>query len=604
MSAVGLENAAVNLTALRDRARIALTECIDKMRGPKALVLDPSLSGPLGLVAEKQLLKEHGVEKTYHLRHDPIETDQRRILFLVRDKIPNMKAIASQIRQHKRNRQQLDYLVIMVPRRTIVCERVLEEEGVYNDVQLGEYDLDLIPCEEDVVSMEIPDGYRECHLDGDKSSLFYAARGLMRLQSLFGVIPTIKGKGHAAKAVADMLIRMRRELGEQDDEPAEPEIDELILIDRETDMVTPMLTQLTYEGLIDDTYGINNGIVELPGHLIGSAGAATQAGQEKKAKIKVQFNNSDSLFTQLRDINFEQVGSIVKKRATFLKSVQDEKDQLQDKSVTEIKEYVRKLISFNIQQEKNLLSLHTSIALEIKAQVTGSAFSRRLDLEQALIQGRIGADKAAEAIQDLMYQREPFLKILRLLVLASYCNAGLRKLKELKHDMVQVYGYEAMLAVHNLEKLGLLKKGEGVSGIAAAMPAGLSVTAGISVAANLTNKIAATSGWEAVKKRLHVVVEGADDPAEDVAYVYSGYAPISIRLVERALSPPVGGWTSLEETLRPLPGPLFETVQEPTHAHTPPGFEAPPISRPPKTRHVAMIFFLGGVTCGEISAVR
>eukprot|EP00961_Rhodomonas_salina_P145902 1963908-Rhodomonas_salina.1 len=29
--------------------------------------------------------------------------------------------------------------------------------------------------------------------------------------------------------------------------------------------VTPMLTQLTYEGLIDDTYGINNGIVELPG---------------------------------------------------------------------------------------------------------------------------------------------------------------------------------------------------------------------------------------------------------------------------------------------------------------------------------------------------
>eukprot|EP00961_Rhodomonas_salina_P220921 2986842-Rhodomonas_salina.1 len=165
MSAVGLENAAVNLTALRDRARIALTECIDKMRGPKALVLDPSLSGPLGLVAEKQLLKEHGVEKTYHLRHDPIETDQRRILFLVRDKIPNMKAIASQIRQHKRNRQQLDYLVIMVPRRTIVCERVLEEEGVYNDVQLGEYDLDLIPCEEDVVSMEIPDGYREVRRD-------------------------------------------------------------------------------------------------------------------------------------------------------------------------------------------------------------------------------------------------------------------------------------------------------------------------------------------------------------------------------------------------------------------------------------------------------
>ena len=54
-------------------------------------------SGPLGLVAEKQLLKEHGVEKTYHLRSEPIDTDQRRMVFLVRDSIPNMKAIASQV---------------------------------------------------------------------------------------------------------------------------------------------------------------------------------------------------------------------------------------------------------------------------------------------------------------------------------------------------------------------------------------------------------------------------------------------------------------------------------------------------------------------------
>eukprot|EP00286_Rhodomonas_abbreviata_P030035 CAMPEP_0181300358 /NCGR_PEP_ID=MMETSP1101-20121128/6846_1 /TAXON_ID=46948 /ORGANISM="Rhodomonas abbreviata, Strain Caron Lab Isolate" /LENGTH=572 /DNA_ID=CAMNT_0023405587 /DNA_START=212 /DNA_END=1927 /DNA_ORIENTATION=+ len=572
MSGGGLQNAAVNLISMRDRARRDLTECIDKMRGPKALVLDPTLSGPLGLIAEKTLLKEHGVEKTYHLRHEPIETEQRRILFLVRDKIPNMKAIASQVKHQKRNRQKLEYLVIMVPRRTIVCERVLEEEGAYADVQLGEYDLDLIPCEEDVVSMEIPDAYRECHLDGDKSSLFYAAKGLMRMQALFGLIPLIKGKGSNAKALADMLLRMRRELGEQEEEAVEAEIDELILIDRETDMVTPMLTQLTYEGLIDDTFALNNGIVELPGHLISSGGGGAQATPaDKKAKIKVLFGASDVLFTQLRDANFEQVGSIVKKRATFLKSVQDEKDELQGKSVNEIKEYVRKLKEINIQQEKNLLSLHTSIALEIKGIVTDYSFSRRLDLEQGILQGRIGGDKAVEHIQDLVYQKEPFLKMIRLLCLCSYCCNGIRKLKDVKQDLVQVYGFEAMLVLNNLEKLGLLKKGESVGGIAG-VP-GLSVTAaGITVAANLTNKIAATSGWEAVKKRLHVVVEGAEEAANDVAYVYSGYAPISIRLVERALFPPVGGWMSLEETLKPLPGPLFELHQEPTPAHTP-GFD-------------------------------
>ena len=89
-----------NFAALREQSRRELTACIDMIRGPKALVLDPSLSGPLGLVAEKQLLKDHGVEKTYHLRSDPLETDQRRMVFLVRDSILNMKAIAAQVSVH------------------------------------------------------------------------------------------------------------------------------------------------------------------------------------------------------------------------------------------------------------------------------------------------------------------------------------------------------------------------------------------------------------------------------------------------------------------------------------------------------------------------
>jgi len=32
----------------------------------------------------------------------------------------------------------------------------------------------------------------------------------------------------------------------------------LIILDRETDFVTPLLTQLTYEGLVDEKYGIKN----------------------------------------------------------------------------------------------------------------------------------------------------------------------------------------------------------------------------------------------------------------------------------------------------------------------------------------------------------
>ena len=44
MSGAGLGSAATpNFAALRERSRKELTECITAVRGPKALVLDPSL---------------------------------------------------------------------------------------------------------------------------------------------------------------------------------------------------------------------------------------------------------------------------------------------------------------------------------------------------------------------------------------------------------------------------------------------------------------------------------------------------------------------------------------------------------------------------------
>ena len=40
-------------------------------------------------------------------------------------------------------------------------------------------------------------------------------------------------------------------------------IDELVLLDREVDAVTPLCTQLTFEGLVDETLGIRSGFVTL-----------------------------------------------------------------------------------------------------------------------------------------------------------------------------------------------------------------------------------------------------------------------------------------------------------------------------------------------------
>ena len=53
-----------------------------------------------------------------------------------------------------------DIAAFWVPRRTHVCDRILEDEGVLGDVHLASYPLDFIPFEADVLSLELPSAFR------------------------------------------------------------------------------------------------------------------------------------------------------------------------------------------------------------------------------------------------------------------------------------------------------------------------------------------------------------------------------------------------------------------------------------------------------------
>lgn len=73
------------------------TFCLLSVRGNKALVLDKQISGPLGLVAEVDLLKSNGVEQIYHLLPEPLYTEATNIIYVVRPEIQLMKHIAHHI---------------------------------------------------------------------------------------------------------------------------------------------------------------------------------------------------------------------------------------------------------------------------------------------------------------------------------------------------------------------------------------------------------------------------------------------------------------------------------------------------------------------------
>eukprot|EP00002_Diphylleia_rotans_P012490 TRINITY_DN2441_c0_g1_i2.p1 TRINITY_DN2441_c0_g1~~TRINITY_DN2441_c0_g1_i2.p1 ORF type:complete len:518 (-),score=94.82 TRINITY_DN2441_c0_g1_i2:652-2205(-) len=424
--ASSLANEVVSISEIRNFSRRVLGELLDSVRGKKALVLDQKLSGPLGLVAEVSMLKEHGVEKIYLLNNEMLDTESKNVFYIIRPKIHHTKLIAQHIHHQRKSDPTKTYTITFVPRRTMICENVLEEEGVYGDVSILEYPLDLIPFDDDILSLEMDTTYRECVLDGDKTSLFYVAQSLMKMQSLFGIIPNVKGKGHSAKLVLDMMLRMRKEMGSS--EPTNPpEIDTLILIDREADLVTPMMTQLTYEGLIDEVFRISNGFVDMePDDL----GVQAKPGQKK---VKIPLNSNDKLYSEIRDLNFSKVGPELNKKAREINANYQERHSAQ--TVSQIRDFMKKLTS--LKQEHQSLGLHTAIAEKILAVTKENNFHAKIEQEQAIVSGN---DPVVEFLEDCVHRQEPLTKVLRLLCLYSLVSNGLKQkfFDQIRRDILQV----------------------------------------------------------------------------------------------------------------------------------------------------------------------
>ncbi|KAH7108434.1 ATP binding protein [Auriculariales sp. MPI-PUGE-AT-0066] len=619
----------VDVSLLTEVARRNLIDALNAVNGAKTLVLDTALAGPLGLVAEVPLLKQHGVEKMYWLESGPSpQVATPNVVYLCRPQMQYAKAIADHLKAHRAANQKFSYTVLLVPRVSTVMRRIFEDEGVLGDLTLSAYDLQFIPLEDDVISLEYEHAFREIWLDGDETAVFNSAQALLTLERLYGAFPRIVGKGDHAAKLKNLLKRLQAQTPRKTagSLALSEKIDSLIILDRRVDMITPMLTQLTYQGLIDELMNITSGHVELPASLLAppsaqqapSASASTSAQsrpgalqKEKKKKHHLTAAN-DSLFRDLRDLNFSVVGANLSRHAHRLDSEYQSRHQA--KTVPQLKEFVGKL--GNLQTETQSLKLHTGLSEIVDPWTKTEAFNKSLQIQQDLL-AQYDVNAQIAAIEDLIAQGIDLGIVLRLLCLASIAAGGIkspRVFEPLKREILQTYGYQHLPLLLNLTNLHLLS------------PSPLPHAA---------------KGYQiplgALRKSLRLLTDEAETD-HDISHVYSGYAPLSVRLVQaitqkgallgvpppptpgeapvpaalpehklRSRAHPIVGWKGFEEVVTSFPGEVFDLVQT---ADGTSGLSARLMNitflvlLPREDITTTVVFFLGGCTYTEIAALR
>lgn len=530
-----------------------------------------------------------------------------------------------QIRRLQRDSQSPhEFHIFWVPRRTLLSDKVLEEAGVLGDTTVAELPLFFFPLEKDLLSLELDDSFRDLYLAKDPTSIFLLSKALMGIQQKHGLFPRIIGKGDNAKRVAELLARMRQELLAGEDVNETDKIgltpstttESIIIIDREVDFVTPLLTQLTYEGLIDEVFGVQNSQTEVDSTIVGTtpaqppsqtAAAASPVGSAQTRKRKIQLDSSDKLFDQIRDANFAVVGGMLNGIARRLRD--DYESRHSSKTTAELKAFVQKLPGYQAEQQS--LKIHTNLAEEILKYTRAENFNKLLEVQQNLA---AGADPSSqfEAIEELIARDTPLPQVLRLLCIYSCISGGIKS-KELDHFrrlILQGYGYQHLLTLHNLEKLQMFLSR--ASPLASMIP-----MSGASAGPTGTK-----TNYTYLRKQLRLIVDEVNegDP-NDIAYVYSGYAPLSIRLVQCILQKQylqsitrgngvaaaagstgsgVQGWRGFDDAVKHARGATFDEVQKGEDK----AVKARALLSGSGEKKTVFVVFVGGISFTEIAALR
>ncbi|SCU77763.1 LAMI_0A02256g1_1 [Lachancea mirantina] len=365
----------------------------------------------------------------------------------------------------------------------------------------------------------------------------------------------------------------------------------LIVLERQADFLTPLLSQLTYAGIVDDLYTMKDKKLENPPKL-------------DDVELRPLDYLEDEVWRELKFKNFGVVGPRLNEMAKDLQKKYDERHKAE--SVGEIKEFVENLSG--LQDLQKTLKMHTALSSNIVAEVSKdeeirgeSIFNRVVEFEQDLVAGNMSQRGGCDKLLEFMYEDDlSESRILRLCSLFSLVSNGIREREHnlLKTELVDSFGINILLRLERLTRAGLF------------------------LSKSSHGRYGPWRDFHALSSAIELLPQSETDgdPAnpKDASFAYCGIVPVTTRLVQllydrsfiaktySAQQPfmisRTPSWRGLEDFFSQEYGPnmareqVWDRSDAPTTKHV--GEVGSKVSDP------VLVVFLGGVTLGEVACLQ
>lgn len=602
------------------------------------LSVDPGIVSLLSALTPYSTLTQRGVTALLPLseKNCTIKHDTEAVVYITKP-VPQLVSLMAQGAIANPGVKQI---AVIVPEESPSVNQILSEYGVFGDFELVNWPVLFV---KDTVHPSILSLFDEDSVTDPLLSVWPLVFALDSLQMTvtgsFGKVTAIgpksttisrllkdKRKEHIVKLQASELSANHKgpefydyHFGYSSQTFSGETVEQLVIMDRDLDLVTPMLVQATYEGVLDETFGISAGGTVVIKQEAGTINAVTKVGLK-----------NDIMMDSLGDMGFSEACKNINESAKKLQQDYQSDDIAKESStLSEIKATVVKLGS--LQSNQRLVDTHTEIASAAMAQLTSPVVQDAFNLQTSILMNQIANSDAVGRIQDLIFRGCALPSVLRLICLLCLVRGGIKENilhSVLYGDILRTYGFEHIATLHYLEKRGLLfyprassilsslgitsfgstpedaaKKSRNTPEEIASSSASISTSTTPSTNPadrfdQLEEPLAQAYSWNALNKAFNLYPHDADNIPEAVPY--AGYIPLAARLVQNVLGQTPVARNPLDQI----------TTEEVPSSKTDEAYRESKLrrtlqknslnSKPP----VILVVVVGGVTYAEAAAIE
>ena len=449
--------------------------------------------------------------------------------------------------------------IIFIPGETYEIIEYMMNNDLTKNFKIRNFNVDLLPIDNDLLSLEKENCFKEIYVDRNLTSISELANAFVKLETCFGKVKYKYIKGDNSKTFENLVTEKEKE----NDLKTTDEILGMIVLDRSVDFLTALTTNYTYEGLIDDFFGINFGTIKIKESLVKDLSNKVKANTNEKTVTYSLTSFGNNFYSQIGYMHYLDANQYLCKITEYYQKIAIKDKEKGKATLADIEKTASELKTFIVEIKEPLFA-NKNIINHIISNVNDSQYIQYIRNEQFLLTGELPSNLHIY-YEDYISDKRDLNRILKLMAIESLTQGGIQNYNEIKRDILNIYGYQYIFLFRDLEHLGWLKEKTYIK--------------------NLIDM-----SYVQICEKLELVnMNYNEKKVEDCSFVMSGFCPISLKLIEKGVE---GKWNKIQDVIKKMPG----EVSFP--------FDETEITKPSKEVNTIFLVFIGGVTYTEIEGVR